>query len=66
MCFAVESRINPGTVTAMSRCETHGMEMENPTALGDMCAIGRIETATEEALTKIAEAPGYHRDSGLR
>lgn len=40
---------------AVPRCETHQMDLD-ASSTGDMCALGRIEAATDEALAKIAAA----------
>jgi hypothetical protein len=52
----VESQIQPGMSVTHWSCQTHHMPMEGPVSIPDLCPIGLIEKATEEALKKIAEA----------
>ena len=44
------------TCHAVTWCETHQMEIAIPAQDGALCAIGRIEKATDEAITKINAA----------
>ena len=44
---------------AVARCQTHNMPVEVTGHVGsDICPIGRIEEATEQALKAIADAKG--------
>lgn len=45
-----------GPVRSVTRCQTHNMEVSNPTTEGSLCPLGRIEKATEDALAKIEAA----------
>jgi hypothetical protein len=41
---------------AVCRCETHNMPMADPVGMGDLCPIGKIEAATQDALARIEAA----------
>jgi hypothetical protein len=45
-----------GTAHAITRCETHDWTFEGPAS--ELCPIGRIEQATEQAIAKIKRAKG--------
>lgn len=44
------------TYTASARCSEHNMPMAGVVSPTDLCAIGKIEAATETALEKIRAA----------
>lgn len=45
-----------GSWRAEYKCKTHGIDMGPFASVGCLCAIGKIEAATEEALRKISAA----------
>lgn len=65
MCKLISFVVPESPMAAMSRgivstkCMTHNWDfpLGAPIAQGDLCPLGRIEQATEDALAKIADYP---------
>lgn len=55
-----------GTMRAVHRCEVHNFDVADPYAAGDLCPIGRIEKATDEAIEKINAAKNCGLLFGIR
>jgi hypothetical protein len=45
-----------GPMRAACHCETHNMPIGEVNSMGDLCPIGRIEAATQDALARIEAA----------
>ena len=56
IAFAVSDPGNHGMGRAAFRCEAHNWQVDGPVGAGDLCPIGRIEQATEEALKMLSDA----------